>query len=257
MPGVVQLQATRVVGRWPVVAATLGCWSGAWESPCTIPANVMDRYLTAPCPRAGWFGDAACSRTGDSLAGSIAGQSWGEPDQRPPQESAIHMPFRRAARRVLDPVVEFLRIEAVGGGVLLAATIAALALANSPLADAYQRFWQRELTVGGLTWDLRHWVNDGLMTVFFLVIGLEVKRELTVGRLRDPRRASLPILAAVAGALVPALVFLAFNPSGPEARGWAIPHGHRPRVRGWGAGPARFWGPGRRQGVPAHLGRGG
>jgi NhaA family Na+:H+ antiporter len=77
--------------------------------------------------------------------------------------------------------------------------------------------------VGGLTWDLRHWVNDGLMTVFFLVIGLEVKRELTVGRLRDPRRASLPILAAVAGALVPALVFLAFNPSGPEARGWAIP----------------------------------
>lgn len=96
--------------------------------------------------------------------------------------------------------MEFLRIEAVGGGVLLAATIAALALANSPLADAYQRLRQRELTVGGLTWDLRRWVNDGLMTVFFLFIGLEVKRELTVGRLRDPRRASLPILAAVAGA---------------------------------------------------------
>jgi NhaA family Na+:H+ antiporter len=136
------------------------------------------------------------------------------------------MPFRRSARRVqrvLDPVVEFLRIEAVGGAVLLAATIAALALANSPVADAYQRLWEHEVTVGGLRWDLRHWVNDGLMTVFFLVIGLEVKRELTIGRLRDPRRASLPILAALAGAAVPALVFLAINPSGPAARGWAIP----------------------------------
>jgi Na+:H+ antiporter, NhaA family len=136
------------------------------------------------------------------------------------------MPFRRSARqvrRVLDPVGEFLRIEAVGGAVLLAATITALVLANSPLADSYQRLWQHEVTVGGLTWDLRHWVNDALMTIFFLVIGLEVKRELTIGRLRDPRRARLPILAALAGAAVPALVFLAFNPSGPAARGWAIP----------------------------------
>ena len=65
----------------------------------------------------------------------------------------MSMPFRRGARRVLDPIVEFLRIEAVGGAVLLAATIAALALANSPLADAYQRLWQHELTAGGRTWD--------------------------------------------------------------------------------------------------------
>jgi NhaA family Na+:H+ antiporter len=133
------------------------------------------------------------------------------------------MPFRRNARRVLDPIVEFLRIEAVGGAVLLAATITALALTNSPLADAYRWLWQHGLTVGGLTWELRHWVNDALMTIFFLVIGLEVKRELIVGRLRDPRRARLPIVAALAGAAVPALVFLAFNPSGPAARGWAIP----------------------------------
>ena len=136
------------------------------------------------------------------------------------------MPFRRSARqvrRVLDPVVEFLRIEAVGGAVLLAATIAALALANSPLADAYQRLWDQELTLGGLRWELQHWVNDALMTIFLLVIGLEVKRELTIGRLRDPRRATLPIVAALAGAAVPALVFLALNPSAPAARGWAIP----------------------------------
>ena len=161
VPGVVQLQATRVVGRWPVVATTLGCWSGAWESPCTIPAKVMDRYLTAPCPRAGRFGDAACSRTGDSLAGNIARTIVGRP--RPASATGARDSYAIPTRRspVLDPVVEFLRIEAVGGGVLLAATIAALALANSPLADAYQRLWQRELTVGGLTWDLRHWVNDG------------------------------------------------------------------------------------------------
>jgi NhaA family Na+:H+ antiporter len=74
-----------------------------------------------------------------------------------------------------------------------------------------------------LTWELRHWVNDALMTIFFLVIGLEVKRGLIVGRLRDPRRARLPIVAALARAAVSALVFLAFNPSGPAARGWAIP----------------------------------
>jgi Na+/H+ antiporter 1 len=119
--------------------------------------------------------------------------------------------------------VEFLRIEAVGGAVLLAATIAALVVANSPVADGDQRLWLQELTVAGLQWELRHWVNDALMTIFFLVIGLEVKRELTIGRLRDPRRATLPILAALAGAAVPALVFLAVNPSGPAARGWAIP----------------------------------
>ena len=74
--------------------------------------------------------------------------------------------------------------------------------------------------MGGLTWDLRHWVNDALMTIFFLVIGLEVKRELTIGRLRDPRRATPPILAARAGAAVPALIFPLLTPA---ARGWAIP----------------------------------
>jgi hypothetical protein len=176
------------------------------------------------------------------------------------------MPFRRNARRVLDPIVEFLRIEAVGGTVLLAATIAALALTNSPLADTYQRLWQQPLTVGSLTWDLRHWVNDALMTIFFLVIGLEVKRELTIGRLRDPRRASLPIMAALAGALVPALVFLAFNPAGRRqgvparpGRGRRHRRGHRDRdrlhqpARSRVAGRGRGRGAGR--GAAAALGR--
>lgn len=148
--------------------------------------------------------------------------------------------------------MEFLRIEAAAGAVLLAATIAALVVANSPLADAYQRLWQHEVTVGSLRWDLRHWVNDALMTIFFLVIGLEVKRELTIGRLRDPRQATLPILAALAGAAVPALIFLAFNPSGPAARGWAIPWPPTPPSRsgswpcsvpGSRPGPRRFCSP--------------
>src|SRR5215218_11511107 len=142
-------------------------------------------------------------------------------DQDSPPEPT--MPFRHSARRVLDPVVEFLRIEAVGGAVLLAATTTALALANSPLADSYQRLWQQELTVGGLTWDLRHWVNDALMTVFFLVIGLEVKRELTIGRLRDPPPGEPAHPCRPGRGAGPALVFLALNPSGPAARGWAIP----------------------------------
>jgi NhaA family Na+:H+ antiporter len=119
--------------------------------------------------------------------------------------------------------VEFLRIEAAAGAVLLAATIAALVVANSPLGDAYQRLWQHEVTLGSLRWDLRHWVNDALMTIFFLVIGLEVNRELTVGRLRDP--AKPPSRSWPRWAAVPALILLAFNPSGP-ARGLGHPHGH-------------------------------
>jgi NhaA family Na+:H+ antiporter len=164
------------------------------------------------------------------------------------------LPSRRGARRVLDPVVEFLRIEAVGGAVLLGATIAALILANSPLAEAYQRLWQQPLSIGvggaRLTWELRQWVNDALMTIFFLVIGLEAKRELTTGRLRDPRRASLPILAALTGALVPALIFLAVNPSGPAARGWAIPMATDPA---FAVGVLALLGPGVPAGARAFL----
>ncbi len=132
----------------------------------------------------------------------------------------------RAVRRVVDPVREFLHAEATGGLVLLAATVVALGWANSPLADAYQGLWGRELTVGvgrlALTEDLKHWVNDGLMAVFFFVVGLEIKRELVAGELRDPRRAGLPVLAALGGVVVPAAIFLALN-LGDGARGWGIP----------------------------------
>jgi NhaA family Na+:H+ antiporter len=132
-----------------------------------------------------------------------------------------------AVRRLVDPLKEFLHTEAAGGLFLLAATVVALGWANSPIAAGYQGLWGQELTIGAgplaVTEDLKHWVNDGLMVLFFFVVGLEIKRELVVGELRDPRRASLPVLAAVGGVVVPAGIFLAFNAGGEGAHGWGIP----------------------------------
>ena len=122
---------------------------------------------------------------------------------------------------------EFLATELAGGVVLLVATAAALAWANSPWAAAYDQLWHTDVEVGigrhQLTMDLRHWVNDGLMAVFFLVVGLEVKREFLQGELRDRRRAMLPIVAAAGGMAVPALLYLAVNRGGDGAAGWGIP----------------------------------
>lgn len=133
----------------------------------------------------------------------------------------------RAVRRVVDPLKDYLHAEAAGGLVLLAATAIALGWANSPLAGAYQAIWTWKVTVGigglAITEDLRHWVSDGLMTLFFFVVGLEIKRELATGELRRPRLTAAPALAAVGGMLVPAAVFLALNGGGEGARGWGVP----------------------------------
>jgi NhaA family Na+:H+ antiporter len=122
---------------------------------------------------------------------------------------------------------EFLATETAGGVLLVVAAVAALVWANSPWQVSYETLWHTEIGVHvgrwGLDLDLRHWVNDGLMAVFFLVVGLEVKRELLLGELRDRRRAALPVVAAVGGMVVPALIYFVFNPSGPEADGWGIP----------------------------------
>jgi NhaA family Na+:H+ antiporter len=120
-----------------------------------------------------------------------------------------------------------MHVEAASGIVLLACTLAALLLANSPWADAFLKFWKTPIGfhIGGLTADyyLQHWINDGLMTVFFFVIGLEVKREIVVGELRDIRRAALPIAAALGGMIAPALIYLLVQHEGPAARGWGVP----------------------------------
>ncbi|MGW3627964.1 Na+/H+ antiporter NhaA [Streptomyces sp. NPDC000880] len=109
--------------------------------------------------------------------------------------------------------------------VLLAATAAALIWANSPAGHSYATVWASQVgwQGAGLRLDVRHWVNDGLMAVFFFVIGLEIKRELVVGQLAHPRQALVPVLAAVGGGVVPAVLFLALSGGGPAARGWGVP----------------------------------
>src|SRR4051812_18628856 len=131
------------------------------------------------------------------------------------------------AGRVLRPLRDFLATESAGGVVLLAATVLALLWANSPWQSSYTDWWSRELTVGWgshtVSMTLRHWVNDGLMTLFFFVVGLEIKRELVRGELRDRRTASLPVLAAIGGMIVPPPLYTAVNLGGSGSRGWAIP----------------------------------
>ena len=121
----------------------------------------------------------------------------------------------------------FFRTETVGGSVLLLFGIAALVLANSPLAEAYERLWQIRLTFGitehSLSLTLHQWINDGLMAVFFLLVGLEIKRELIVGELASVRKAAVPIAGAIGGMIVPAAVYWMWNMSGQNARGWGIP----------------------------------
>lgn len=134
---------------------------------------------------------------------------------------------RPVARRVVRPLQEFLETEAAGGILLLAAAAAALVWANSPVRSSYEQVWETTLAlrVGrwGITETLRGWVNDGLLPLFFFVVGMEIKRELVHGDLRHPRSAMLPVAAAVGGMLVPALIYLALNTGGTAARGWGVP----------------------------------
>ena len=131
------------------------------------------------------------------------------------------------AGRALSPVgSDFVSVEVLGGVLLLGATVAALLWANIAAAS-YTELWERHLTIGqgslAVTESVREWVNNGPMAVFFFVVGIEIKRELVRGELRDRRTATLPVFAAVGGMLVPALLYLMLNPGRPEQRGWAIP----------------------------------
>jgi NhaA family Na+:H+ antiporter len=127
---------------------------------------------------------------------------------------------------VLDPLGDFLRAEATGGMVLLAGTVAALIWANAA-TGGYERFWATELKLGfgsfAITEDLQHWINDGLMALFFFVVGLEIKRELVTGELNSRRAAALPVIAAVGGAALPAVIFLLVTAGAEGASGWAVP----------------------------------
>ena len=145
------------------------------------------------------------------------------PELRPPWSRSD----RAIPRLVLRPLQEFLATSTSGGTLLLGATVLALVLANSPLRDAYESFWRTDASVHigafAVREDLRHWVNDGLMALFFLVVGLEIKREFVVGELRGWRTAALPVIAASGGMVVPAALYLAINAGGSGASGWGIP----------------------------------
>src|SRR5580693_404706 len=128
------------------------------------------------------------------------------------------------ARNLATPVRDFLSDETGGAAFVLAATVVALLWANSPWSESYASVWSTKLVIrvggDGISADLRHWVNEGLMTLFFLVVGLEARRELDLGELRDRRRLAIPVLAALGGMTVPVAIYLAFNAGGPGAHGW-------------------------------------
>lgn len=129
--------------------------------------------------------------------------------------------------RLSETAELLLRDEAIGGKLIVVAAILALLATNSGLASFYSSLWEMKLTIGlgdfSLSKDLSHWISEGLMTIFFLVIGLELNRELRRGELRNPKTARLPVIAAVGGMLVPALIYIAINPPGSVTfPGWAI-----------------------------------
>src|SRR5512137_75858 len=134
---------------------------------------------------------------------------------------------RREPIRPLAFLQQFIRTEAASGVLLLVAAVAAIVLANSPWKDAYAHATHFPFRLGADSWrvdtTLLHVVNDGLMAVFFLVVGLEIKREFLTGELSGKGAALLPVAAACGGAAVPALIYAAFNAGTPAAHGWGIP----------------------------------
>ena len=130
-------------------------------------------------------------------------------------------------QRLVRPFVRYLQVESASGIVLLICTAAALVIANSNWADAYAEFWHIHLRIAIGSWELdeslAHWVNDGLMAIFFFVVGLEIKREIVDGELREPKKAALPIMAALGGMIAPALIYLSFQYGKEGHSGWGIP----------------------------------
>jgi len=136
--------------------------------------------------------------------------------------------INKTTHKVTEALREFLRLESAGGLILVLSAILALVLANSPLADSYVQFLSLKITVMiesfGVSKPLILWVNDGLMAVFFLLVGLELKREVVEGELSSPEQIALPALAAVGGLIVPAAIYWLINRDNPEGlNGWAVP----------------------------------
>lgn len=139
----------------------------------------------------------------------------------------FHAPWENSFRTIYTPFEEFIHRQSTSGLLLLSCAVLALIIANSPLSESYQHILHAKLSISigsaTLSLSLHHWINDGLMALFFFLVGLELKREFLVGELSDFSQAILPAVAAVGGMLVPALLYFLINPSGAEANGWGIP----------------------------------
>lgn len=144
-----------------------------------------------------------------------------------PERAVFIAPWETRFDKILSPFEEFLHRQTAGGLLLMATAVIAMVLANGHLADLYHALLKTYTGVVFGDWSinmsLHHWINDGLMAVFFFVVGLELKREFLVGELANIRNAVLPIAAAIGGMVVPALLYFALNPTGPTAAGWGIP----------------------------------
>jgi len=136
-------------------------------------------------------------------------------------------PWEKAFDRVLTPLDEFIHRQTTSSILLMLCAVAALYLANSQWSGLYQQLLVMKFTIGvegfQLSKSLHHWINDGLMALFFFVIGLELKREILAGELADPKLATLPIIAAAGGVLVPVLIYVSINPEGHALNGWGVP----------------------------------
>lgn len=141
--------------------------------------------------------------------------------------NVYNAPWEKSFDKILTPFEEFIHRQTTSGLLLMGTAIIALFLANGPLAETYKQIIHTYVSIGAGDWVLKmtlhHWINDGLMVLFFFVVGLELKRELLVGELAHLRNAVLPIAAAIGGMVVPAAIYYAINPSGDAALGWGIP----------------------------------
>lgn len=151
-----------------------------------------------------------------------------EANPGPKVETGVYRaPWEKSFDKILTPFEEFIDRQTTSGFLLMCMAVLALVLANGPLASAYEHVVHTLISLNIGSWalemTLHHWINDGLMALFFFVVGLELKRELLVGELAKPRNAVLPIAAAMGGMVVPALIYFAINPQGGAAAGWGIP----------------------------------
>lgn len=139
----------------------------------------------------------------------------------------LYAPWEKTFKKVATPFEHFLHAQTTTGLVLMLMTIVALILANSPLADAYVHFFHTKINIDIGSWtlshSLHHWINDALMAIFFFIVGLEIKREILVGELSNIKVAMLPILAAIGGMVLPALIYISINSGGEGVNGWGIP----------------------------------